>query len=70
MKSISKEKRVVVTISFSADSGLRPFYLTTAKLIKESFPDVLIEKRVLPSAAENEKGYFEIQVDGKILSKP
>mmetsp|Transcript_15716 Transcript_15716/g.20528 ORF Transcript_15716/g.20528 Transcript_15716/m.20528 type:complete len:229 (+) Transcript_15716:109-795(+) len=62
-----EEKRVVVTISFSADSGLRPFYLTTAKLIKESFPDVLIEKRVLPSAAENEKGYFEIQVDGKVV---
>ena len=54
---------------YSEDSGLRPFYLTTTKFIKKSFPDVLIEQRVLPKAGENEKGLFEIQVDGKVVVK-
>jgi hypothetical protein len=68
-----QDKRVVVTICYSGESGLRPYFLSAAKRIKAAFPDVLIERRILPSASSNrnnfegseDAGIFEILVDGK-----
>lgn len=71
---LHQEKRVVVTISFTERAGLRSFFLTAAQRIKIAHPDVLIEKKVLPSTrSANEKqnnmpdpkAVFEIQVDGR-----
>eukprot|EP00970_Alexandrium_tamarense_P015749 scaffold5469_cov175-Alexandrium_tamarense.AAC.10 len=64
------EKRVKVTIRYSADAGLRPFYLTVASQIKNTHPDVLLEKRILPpvgSDAGGEQSVFEVVVDGKTV---
>jgi len=62
------DKRVVVTICYSGASGLRPYFLTAAKRIKESFPDVLIEKLILPSKEEGgDDSTFEVLVDGKVV---
>eukprot|EP00978_Attheya_sp_CCMP212_P020001 scaffold56773_cov47-Attheya_sp.AAC.1 len=63
-------KRVIVTVQYSEESGLRPFYLTMAKKIKETFPDVFIEKRLLPaldskSESNNDERAFAVLVDGK-----
>eukprot|EP00550_Attheya_septentrionalis_P012920 CAMPEP_0198304172 /NCGR_PEP_ID=MMETSP1449-20131203/57266_1 /TAXON_ID=420275 /ORGANISM="Attheya septentrionalis, Strain CCMP2084" /LENGTH=313 /DNA_ID=CAMNT_0044006687 /DNA_START=284 /DNA_END=1225 /DNA_ORIENTATION=+ len=63
-------KRVIVTVQYSEESGLRPFYLTMAKKIKETFPDVFIEKRLLPaldskSESINDERAFAVLVDGK-----
>lgn len=56
----------MVTIRYS--QGLKAFYLTVAKRIKEAHPDVLIEKRILPKAVDaNEGPTFEVVVDGKVV---
>mmetsp|Transcript_22014 Transcript_22014/g.49328 ORF Transcript_22014/g.49328 Transcript_22014/m.49328 type:complete len:356 (+) Transcript_22014:201-1268(+) len=34
------KKRVPVTIRYSEDSGLKPYYLTVAKRVKDQYPDV------------------------------
>jgi len=51
---------------------LRPYFLSAAKRIKAAFPDVLIERRILPSVSNRnnfeggeDPGIFEILVDGK-----
>jgi len=64
----SIDKRVVVTIRYSGGSGLKPYYLTVAKRIKMSHPDVLIEKRILPALDPDtkEEPTFEVLVDGKV----
>lgn len=63
-----QEKRVKVTIRYSAEAGLRPFYLTVANQIKSAYPDVLLEKRILPrSDAGGEEAIFEVVVDGKTV---
>ena len=55
-----QEKRVIVTIQYSEDAGLRPYYLTVAKKVKASHPDVLIERRILPSVGdESSEATFE-----------
>ena len=65
---IAKEKRVKVTIRYSADAGLRPFYLTLANKIKSKYPDVLLEKRRLPTVKSDAGELtFEMIVDGKIV---
>jgi hypothetical protein len=48
---------------------MRPFYLTVAKLIKSSHPDVVIEKDLIPVAGEEseEDPVFEVIVDGKVV---
>lgn len=59
-----------VTIRYSAEAGLRPFYLTVANQIKSTHPDVLLEKRILPpvgSDAGGEEAVFEVIVDGKTV---
>ena len=68
-----KEKRVVVTILFTENAGLRPFFLTVAQRIKAAHPDVFIEKRVLPRATQDTQdmnAIFEIQVDGRKINGP
>ena len=66
-----QEKRVKVTIRYSAAAGLRPFYLTVADQIKSYHPDVLLERRILPKvgsdANENGGAIFEVLVDGKVI---
>jgi len=61
-----QEKRVVVTIQYNANSGLRPYFLTAAKRIKERHPDVVIEKLILPEPDEPADRVFAISVDGKV----
>eukprot|EP00531_Pseudo-nitzschia_arenysensis_P007880 CAMPEP_0116146584 /NCGR_PEP_ID=MMETSP0329-20121206/17247_1 /TAXON_ID=697910 /ORGANISM="Pseudo-nitzschia arenysensis, Strain B593" /LENGTH=253 /DNA_ID=CAMNT_0003642351 /DNA_START=223 /DNA_END=984 /DNA_ORIENTATION=+ len=68
------KKRVPVTIRYSAESGLKPYYLTVAKRVKDQYPDVLIERVVLSEegteTADGESngiGTFEVLVDGKIV---
>lgn len=58
-----------VTIRFSAIPGLRPYYLTIAKKIKESNSDVFVEKVVLPTAEDAviEDTVFEVLIDGKAV---
>ena len=66
----TQEKRVRVTIRYSAEAGLRPFYLTVANQIKATHPDVLLEKRILPpvgSDAGSGESVFEVLVDGKVV---
>ncbi|KAL3804329.1 hypothetical protein HJC23_011257 [Cyclotella cryptica] len=64
-----QEKRVKVTIRYSAGSGLRPFYLTVASRIKSTHPDVLLEKRILPPSTGSDatESVFEVAVDGKTV---
>lgn len=58
---------------YSAESGLKPYYLTVAKKIKEAYPDVMFDTVVLPKVqmSENNSGNdgvtFEVIVDGKIV---
>ena len=62
-------KRVPITIRFSEEPGLRPYFLTTAKKIKDSNPDVIVEKRTVPTFEENkdEDLIFEVLVDDKVV---
>lgn len=65
-----QEKRVKVTIRYSAEAGLRPFYLTVVNRIKSKHPDALLEKRILPklgSDASEDEAIFEVVVDGKTV---
>lgn len=62
-----QDKRVVVTVTYSGLSGLRPFFLTFAKKIKAQNPDVIIEQRILPPVEQNGEPVFEILVDGKLV---
>lgn len=61
-------KRVVVTIRYSEGSSLKPYFLTVAKKLKASHPDVIIERKTAP-LAESDSGEetFEVLVDGKIV---
>jgi hypothetical protein len=62
-----QNKRVVVTIRYSANSGLKPYFLTMAKKLKTSHPDIIIERRILPKESGGEPIIFEVIVDGKIV---
>mmetsp|Transcript_17125 Transcript_17125/g.25318 ORF Transcript_17125/g.25318 Transcript_17125/m.25318 type:complete len:135 (-) Transcript_17125:403-807(-) len=63
-----QDKRVTVSIQYSGESGLKPYYLTVAKKIKAAHPDVIIERKILPSyGGDLEEQKFEIFVDGKIV---
>jgi hypothetical protein len=74
----TQSKRVPVSIRYSAESGLKPFFLTTAKRIKDVFPDVVLERVILPkvdhvseSTFDTKSGLawstFEVLVDGKVV---
>ena len=68
-------KRVPVEIRYnSQQSGLRPFFLTVAKKVKDKYPDVVVQKTDLASlsssggggeAAPGDSMVFEVLVDGK-----
>ncbi|KAI2497716.1 hypothetical protein MHU86_16798 [Fragilaria crotonensis] len=62
-----QDKRVVVTIQYSAESGMKPYFLTVAKKIKASHPDVILEKRILPAPNEGGEPTFEVVVDDKVV---
>ena len=65
-----QEKRVKVTVRYTAEAGLRPFYLTVANRIKLAHPDVLLEKRILPRAGgdgPSGEAVFEVIIDGKTI---
>ena len=55
---------------YTAEAGLRPFYLTVANRIKLAHPDVLLEKRILPRAGgdgPSGETVFEVIIDGKTI---
>ena len=63
-------KRVPVEIRYnSQQSGLRPFFLTVAKKVKDKYPDVVVQKTDLASLSSSgggeAPGVFEVLVDGK-----
>ena len=67
-------KRVPVEIRYdSQQSGLRPFFLTVAKKVKDKYPDVVVQKTDLASLSSSGGGgeaapgdvVFEVLVDGK-----
>jgi len=62
-----EEKRVLITVRYTGLTGLRPFFLTVAKKIKSSNPDVIVEKDVLPVIENSDEILFEILVDGKVV---
>mmetsp|Transcript_6254 Transcript_6254/g.8126 ORF Transcript_6254/g.8126 Transcript_6254/m.8126 type:complete len:220 (+) Transcript_6254:162-821(+) len=63
-----QDKRVVVTIRYSGDAGLKPYFLTVAKKLKSSHPDVMIERRILADVEDEEdEATFEVVVDGKVV---
>ena len=65
-----QEKRVKVTVRYTAEAGLRPFYLNVANRIKLAHPDVLLEKRILPRAGgdgPSSEAVFEVIIDGKTI---
>ena len=65
-----KEKRVQVTFRYSQMEGLRPYFLTLAKEIKTTFPDVTIEREILPYNNEEnsaEDAVFEVVIDGRTV---
>jgi hypothetical protein len=45
---------------------LRPYFLTVAKKLKASHPDVVLERRILP-AVEGDEKTFEVLVDSKVV---
>jgi len=71
------KKRVPVTIRYSPSTGLKPYYLTVAKRVKDQYPDVLIERVEISGedggggetidGESSGAGTFEVIVDGKIV---
>jgi hypothetical protein len=52
---------------------MRPYYLTTAKKIKDLNPDVIVEKQTVPTLEEikDDEAIFEVLVDNKlVVSRP
>jgi len=65
-----QEKRAVVQVRYSEDAGLKPYFLTVAKKLKASHPDVIIERQILSKMDKNtdaDEPTFEIVVDGKVV---
>jgi len=49
----SSSRTVPVTIRYSAESGLKPYYLTVAKRVTDLYPDVVIESVEVQSDNDN-----------------
>ena len=49
----TQQKRVPVIIRYSAESGLKPYYLTVAKRVKDMYPDVLLERVVTTGSSSD-----------------
>ena len=65
-------KRVPVEIRYdSQQSGLRPFFLTVAKKVKDKYPDVVVQKTDLASLSSSGGGevVFEVLVDETVVGK-
>jgi len=63
-----QNKRVVVTVRYSAGAGLRPYFLTLAKKLKTSHPDVFVQRQPLPQvSSETGEATFEVLVDNKVV---
>jgi hypothetical protein len=62
-----QEKRAVVTIRYSGDAGLKPYFLTLAKKLKAAHPDIVVERLILPAVADGNEATFEVLVDGKVV---
>jgi len=75
-------KCVPVQIRYTANSGLRPYFLTVARRLKADYPDVLIERTLLTKsdsggggisggsssgATDSESGLFEVVIDGRAV---
>ena len=67
-------KRVPVEIRYnSQQSGLRPFFLTVAKKIKDGYPDVVVQKTDLATGGKHggetpgDSMVFEVLVDGRAV---
>jgi hypothetical protein len=69
---------VPVAIRYSADSGMKPYFLTAAKKLKEVHPDIILDKVILPKVEVSDSGgstnnqnkvapIFEVMVDGKVV---
>lgn len=76
--SIKKSKRVPVQIRYTNAVGLRPYFLTVAKRLNTDYPDVLVERLLLPrsdgvmsggggSSSTDADGVFEVLVDGRVV---
>ena len=65
----TQDKRVLVTIRYSQIPGLRPYFLTIAKKIKSTNPDVIVEKAIIPVVEEKieDTTTMEVIVDGKVI---
>lgn len=62
------DKRVILTIRYSGEAGLKPYFLTLANKLKLLYPDVVIERRILADVEEDgDEPTFEVLVDGKII---
>jgi len=75
-------KCVPVQIRYTANSGLRPYFLTVARRLKADYPDVLIERTLLSKSdsgggaisggsssgsTDSESGLFEVVIDGRAV---
>ncbi|KAG5184712.1 hypothetical protein JKP88DRAFT_237417 [Tribonema minus] len=58
-----QKKRVTVTIQYAGFAGYKLYCDATERLIKEHFPDVIINRVVLPVVGPRSEGTFDILVD-------
>ncbi len=61
-----------MAIRYSADSGMKPYFLTVAKRLKETHPDIILDKVILPKVEVGDgkaevTPTFEVMVDGKVI---
>ena len=55
-------------IRYTADAGLKPYFLTVAQKIKQAHPDVILDKTILPAMEDGDsETTFEVVVDGKVV---
>lgn len=69
---VEQSKRVPVAIRYSADSGMKPYFLTVAKKLKEAHPDIILDRVILPKVEVGDgkaevAPTFEVMVDGKVV---
>lgn len=74
-----QERRVIVTVRYTNGCGLKPYFLTVAKKIKQSYPDVMIERILLYGGGgsknlkkndyyiNDDDTVFEVCVDTKVI---
>mmetsp|Transcript_17329 Transcript_17329/g.53068 ORF Transcript_17329/g.53068 Transcript_17329/m.53068 type:complete len:298 (-) Transcript_17329:85-978(-) len=60
------KKRVVVTFRYSGGSGFKATYEAAAKILKERFPDILVNKVIIEVNSARDEDQFDILVDGKL----